>query len=98
MSQEQIPDHRTPDTSIRLLKLHARRSARLLPKNGIFSNRTLPPAVMKILRDNLAAELRELRTYPDHVTLAEARQLEMTHLNKSDERDTMISEERTKNA
>ena len=26
---------------------------------------------MKILRDNLAAELRELRTYPDHVTLAE---------------------------
>ena len=80
MTQEQTPDHRSPQISIKILKKHIRSGARLLPKNGErVMGRSLPPEVIKGLRDNLAAELRELRQYPDNITLEEARRLRAEH-------------------
>ena len=53
--------------------------------------RSLSPEVMKELRDNLAAELRELRQYPEEVTLEEARRLRSEHDKISDARSATVA-------
>ncbi len=76
---EEAPENRTANMSIKLLKFHTRKNAIFLPKDGkgaALGGWELPIKVVQQLRNNLAAQLWELRRYPDNVTLAEARKLD----------------------
>ena len=52
----------------------------------------IPPEAMQELRQNLAVELRELRQYPDDMTLEEAMELRTQHDRAKDFRNNIIKE------